>query len=31
MLEDPQFQAGEINTRYVPELLERWKRGKVVV
>jgi acetyl-CoA carboxylase biotin carboxylase subunit len=29
MLEDPQFQSGAINTRYVPELLERWKRGEV--
>jgi acetyl-CoA carboxylase biotin carboxylase subunit len=26
MLDDPPFRAGQISTRYVPALLERWKR-----
>jgi acetyl-CoA carboxylase biotin carboxylase subunit len=28
MIDDPAFRTGEISTRYVPELLERWKRAQ---
>lgn len=27
MLDDPAFRDGDISTRYVPELLERWKKS----
>jgi acetyl-CoA carboxylase, biotin carboxylase subunit len=30
MLDDPQFRSGDISTRYVPELMERWKRGETI-